>query len=103
MDNKKEILQALFNDVKKEFALEEGKERLRLFNDTRVELIECQLLMEHLDSVQADDDDKMKLLKYMVVVMNEEKDNLDTIRAYEVLGIDDIIDKYIGGDLIDET
>jgi hypothetical protein len=91
---KDETVKKLFDEVHEEFKLPEGKE----YDDTlnkRVELLACQLLIEHVEINGGTEKELHDILKYIAVIIDAEKYKLDWWKAYTDLGIDNLVEKYV--------
>ena len=97
MENKAELWDKMEKEVVKEFALDLSSEVVLIKPlDKKREMVLLQLLLETMEEQGATQDELMKIFKYMVVVVNAEKDKLDWEKAYYDLGIDDFVEKYCG-------
>lgn len=88
------IMRKLFEIAKDEYSLKEGQE-FEPLNDKKRRMLKCQILMEELERKGALDSEKERLLLYMAVLVNAEKEKLDWMRAHYDLNIDDLFNFYI--------
>ena len=87
----KTVWKQLSEEVRDIYKIDEPIEPL----NKKKEMIAMQLLIEEMESQNAPEEDLLDILRYMVVVVDAEKHNLDWLRAYQDCKIDDYIDKYV--------
>lgn len=87
-------MKKLFEIAEERFSLEPEEEYYRIV-DKKKQMIDCQLLMECMESKGALDEEKQNLLLYMAVVVNADKMRLDWRKAYDELKIGDLFEFYI--------
>lgn len=88
------IMRKLFEIAKDEYSLKEGQE-FEPLTDKKEMMLRCMVLMEELQRKGALDSEKERLLLFMAVLVNAEKEKLDWKRAHYDLDIDDLLNFYI--------
>lgn len=90
--------QAIVDKIRKKmveaYSLEPEQELDNSINIPK-EMIACQLLSEEIENQGGSNEDSLKVLCYMVVLVNMKRHRLDWEKAYEELGIDQLIEKYV--------
>lgn len=84
----------LFEIAQNRFSLEPEEEFVPVVNKKK-QMIDCQLLMEQMESMGALIEEKENLLLYMTVLVNADKMRLNWKKAYTELKISDLFDFYI--------
>jgi len=96
MDKISNELKELLEKVKEKYILPEDKPFV-IINKAK-ELVACNLLIEQMEYLGAPKEDMLRVLSYMAVMADAEKNRLDWPKAYEDYDIDSLIEIYVGGD-----
>ena len=95
MDKKdQKIVDEIREKMVEQYSLEPEQELDTSINMAK-EMIACQLLSEEIENQGGSNEDALKVLCYMVVLVNMEKCRLDWAKAYEELEIDRLVEKYV--------
>lgn len=86
-------MKELFKIAEERFGLEPEQEYAPVLAKKK-QMVDCQLLMENMESRGALDEEKENLLLYMAVLVNADKMRLDWAKALEELKINDLFDFY---------
>ena len=87
-------MRELFKVAEERFGLKPEQDYAPV-HEKKKQMVDCQLLMEEMETRGALDEEKENLLLYMATLVNADKMRLDWHKAYEDLKIADLFDFYI--------
>lgn len=90
-----QVYSDLSKELKEKYGSVLGTETGTLDFNRRKEMVACQLLIEQMESMDAPQNELYDVLKYMIVVTDADKYNMNWRQAYDDFQIDNYISKYV--------